>query len=172
MNTVTHTLSNGNIKTYQVVNGTYYDARTPAEVVRVLEAARQNGTRIRIHYGTTDASTPGDKPVGTDWHDEYDVTGTVSRSMGPIKIPLLIGRNQDGGPGLLDHCIVRIRTATRDLYRHPAYRQGTPTVEPCDLTVRNKTYRAVVKIDGHEHARFETADKAKRWIKKMGFATA
>ena len=101
-----------------VVNGTSYHASTPQAVIDVLERARLHHTRIRIHYGDTE--------TGRDWMDVYDVEGTLGRSMGPTKVPLLLTSARSmGGAALLDHCIIRIRYANRkqggDLYRHPLY---------------------------------------------------
>src|SRR5258705_2175792 len=86
---------------YKVVNGTYYDERTSDNVIASLECARNNGTRIILEYGDTQ--------TGQGWGDMYDITGTIGRSTGPIKIPLLIHNRQSmGGPAILDHCIVSI----------------------------------------------------------------
>lgn len=43
------------MKEYQFVSGTAYDHRTPLEVIRVLEKARLNRTRLHISLG--DAET-------------------------------------------------------------------------------------------------------------------
>ncbi len=64
-------------KEYQVINGTYYDSRTPIEVINVLEKARLNRTRLHISLG--DAST------GRDWLEEFECFGFVGRSMGLLK---------------------------------------------------------------------------------------
>jgi hypothetical protein len=151
---------------YQIVNGTYYHARTPAEVVRVLEQARLAHTRIRIHLG--------DVQTGRDWLDEWDVTGIVGRSMGPIRIPLMIATiRSSGGPGILDHCIVRIRTNSRDLYRHPSYHHGEIVVKPETFippssSSGKRTYSAATYVNGQIHARFESMEQAERWVSKMG----
>lgn len=103
-----------------VVNGTSYHVQTPAAVIEVLERARQNRTRIHVSFG--DAAT------GLDWLEEWDITGYVGRSMGPVKVPLLIANRRSlGGGAILDHCIVRIRESAggRILYQHPAYHFGT-----------------------------------------------
>ena len=42
------------MKEYDTVNGTFYDSRTPEEVIRVLESARMNRTRLHISLGETD----------------------------------------------------------------------------------------------------------------------
>ena len=87
---------------YQIVNGTSYHVETPAAVVQVLERARQNRTRIHVSFG--------DVATGLDWLEEWDINGYVGRSMGPVKVPLLVAnRRSTGGGAILDHCIVRIR---------------------------------------------------------------
>lgn len=152
---------------YQIVDGTYYDARTPAEVVRVLEQARHSRTRIRIHLGDT--------VTGRDWLEEWDVTGTVGRSMGPVKIPLMIASSRSsGGPGILDHCIVRIRTKGRDLYRQPNYHHGEIVIRPelfLPPSGDKQTYSAAAYVNEQIHARFETMAQAERWVRKMGLVT-
>ena len=62
---------------YRIVNGTSYDARTPDEVVRVLEQARLNHTRLHISLGDT--------ITGRNWLEENDVYGDIGRSTGPIR---------------------------------------------------------------------------------------
>lgn len=104
-------------------DATHYHADTTEEVRRVLESARINGTRIRVHYGDTG--------TGRDWGDLYDVTGKLGRSMGPMKVPILLHDARSmGGGAILDHCIVRVRHANRsaggDLYRHPSYSPPNP----------------------------------------------
>lgn len=101
---------------YNVVNGTSYHAETHAEIVSVLENCRRSNTRIRVCYG--------DVATGRDWRERYDVSGTIGRSCGTVKIPLLIHNSRSmGGGGLLDHCIVKIKTSRggKVLYQHPAY---------------------------------------------------
>lgn len=107
-------------KKYKVLNGTFYHLDTPDDLVYTLERLRTNGTRIRLHYG--------DVQTGKDWMDVYDVAGKLSRSMGPVKIPILIHNARSmGGGGILDNCIVRIRYANkrqgRDIYKHPLYHE-------------------------------------------------
>lgn len=100
---------------------TSYHPLTPEAVKRLLEYSRLGKLRIRVHYGDTE--------TGLDWGDTYDVTGIVGRSMGPVKVPILLhNRRSRGGGAMLDHCIVRIRHANKrdskdggDLYRHPKY---------------------------------------------------
>lgn len=144
---------------YQVVNGTFYHRDTPAAVINALEHARKAGTRIRLRYGDTES--------GRDWLDEFDVEGQIGRSMGPVKVPILLARStSSGGPALLENCIVKIRQTGKDgrtLFRHPKYH--TPA-----LVVRSSSefgYETEVLSDGAVHARFRTAVQAHRWMRKM-----
>lgn len=154
------------MKTYKIVNGTSYDERTPDEVIRVLEAAQQNRTRLHVSFGDVES--------GRDWLEEWDVTGYIGRSMGPTKIPLVIAnRRSTGGPGLLDHCIVRIRTSAggRVLYRHPQYNHGSLEIrrkaEPA-LLDDGRVLTVDVLRDGEVHASFENMTQARRWANKLG----
>jgi hypothetical protein len=151
---------------YKVVNGTSYHVQTSATVVQVLERARQNRTRIHVSFG--------DAASGLDWLEEWDITGYVGRSMGPIKVPLLIANRRSlGGGAILDHCIVRIRESAggRILYRHPTYHYGTlairPKAEPVTLPDGRVLTIDVVQ-DGKVHASFESMTKARRWVHKLG----
>lgn len=161
----------------KIVNGTTYKDETPDEVIRVLENARIRGTRIRIHYGYTQhhhrrALDQKPMPEGRDWHEENDVQGTIGRSTGTVKIPLMIAnRRSSGGSGILDNCIVRIRTTGKngkDLYRHPNYATGEVKIVAKAVTVPGKTYTHAVTIDDEEHAAFDSEEHARKWIAKMG----
>ncbi len=152
-----------------LVNGTSYDERTPDAVIRVLENARLNRTRLHISLGHTD----GPK-AGLDWLEEFETHGYVGRSMGPVKVPLLVAnRRSTGGGAILDHCIVRIRLSAggQVLYRHPAYHHGSleirRKVEPVALP-DGRVLTVDVLRDGEVHAAFENMDKARRWVNKLG----
>ena len=98
------------------VNGTTYGNCSP-EVVAILEQCRADGTRIRLAYGHPDD--------GQDWGERFGTEGRVSRSMGPIKIPLLIhNRDSTGGLGILTDKVIRIATAKggRLLYQAHNYK--------------------------------------------------
>ncbi len=157
------------MKNYKLVNLTSYDARTPDEVIRVLENARLNRTRLHVSLGETEGPN-----AGQDWLEEFDTHGYIGRSMGPIKIPLLIANRRSlGGPGLLDHCIVRVRTSSggRVLYQHPAYHHGNleirPKVQPVTLP-DGRVLTVDVLRDGELHAAFENTAQARRWAQKLG----
>jgi hypothetical protein len=102
-------------------NGTCYHKETPDNIIEILETLRLNQTRVRFHYGNTE--------TGRDWEDTYGMAGTIGRSTGSIKIPLIItSRRSYGGVGMLDHCIVKIEYTTQPhkvIYQHPKYHIGT-----------------------------------------------
>lgn len=128
-----------------------------------------NRTRLHISLGETEGPN-----TGRDWLEEFDIHGFIGRSMGPIKVPLLIAnRRSRGGGAVLDHCIVRIRQSAggRVLYQHPAYHFGSLEIrrksEP--MTLPDGRILAVdVLRDGEIHASFETVEKARRWANKLG----
>ena len=154
------------MKTYKHINGTSFDERTPDEVIRVLESARQNRTRLHISLGDTAS--------GRDWLEEFETHGYVGRSIGPVKVPLLVANTRSlGGGSILAHCIVRIRTSAggRVLWQHPDYHHGTLEIrqktEPVTLP-DGRILRVEVVQDGDEQAAFENVAKARRYIQKLG----
>ncbi|KWT98083.1 MULTISPECIES: hypothetical protein [unclassified Variovorax] len=137
---------------------TLFDPDTPVKVQAVLEAYRQHGGRLRLFMG--------DALTGRDWLEEHDVIGTVGRSMGPIRAPLLISRrNSHGGGAILTACIVRIIdvASKQELYRHPAYR--VPNL--VRHASKEPGYAASVSVDGELQASFKSDAKADKWIAFM-----
>ena len=137
--------------------GTYFDPGTPAQVRNILEQYRLSGEPLRIFLG--------DDATGRDWLEESDVYGRIGRSMGALKVPLLLDKNHGGGPAILTAHIVRMidgRTK-RELYRHPAYHQTQFTINSCSVS----KYKAEVRANGEVQARFTTKAQAERWIAFM-----
>jgi len=102
------------VENYEVVNGTSYNEGTPEKVIQVLEKVKYDGTRIKLDYGKD----------GKSWGDCYDVTGTLGRSTGTVKIPLLIHNSKStGGTGILTDCIIQIKESRggRVLYQCDNY---------------------------------------------------
>jgi hypothetical protein len=148
----------GEADKYKVVGGTSYHKETPDEVVRALETARNTGSRVKLYYG--------DVKTGRDWHEEYDTVGTVGRSTGEIKIPLLIktGRSLGGG-GILDHCIVKIKDTRTGhvIYQNPKYKAPVIEIVPSDM----EGYSHNTMIDGELHGRHKTLRSAEMLKAKM-----
>ena len=141
-------------KDYKVVDGISFDKDTPDRVCRLLLSYMNTYPRVRVRLFY------GDRKTGKDWCNEFETMGYVGRSMGPVKIPLLINnRNSTGGPGILDGCIVRMTVDKRDVYRHPKYHIGKITFGPSGFP--NVPYG--VFIDGKNYANFKTQEKARKW---------
>ena len=85
----------------KTVNGTIYKDTTDDEVIRILETCRISKKRVRLFYGKD----------GKSWNEEDDTIGSVGRSTGKNKIPLLIKSSRSmGGFSILDDRIYRIDT--------------------------------------------------------------
>jgi|LSQX01.2.fsa_nt_gb hypothetical protein len=132
---------------YKVVNGTSFHTETDDKVCKILSDACGTGRRLRIFYG-------GD---GKYWLEEHDVLGQIGRSTGQVKIPLMIARaDSSGGPGILEHCIVRIQEGKNVLYNMPGF--TIPAIDAVGLEVW---------VAGEKVAQFKTEKQAKRWAAFM-----
>jgi hypothetical protein len=137
---------------------TWFNPETPEAVRVVLERARLQHSRLRLFFGDTN--------TGRDWLNEYGVVGTIGRSMGITKIPLLISNSRSsGGLAVLDSSIVRIIdcVSRRELYRHPLYHVPAFVMSPSDIA----GYETAVLVEETTHARFKTRASAERWIAFM-----
>ena len=127
---------------YTIVNGTAYDKKTPQPVIDALEAARQSRQRITVDLG--------DPETGKSWGERYDITGTVGRSTGMYKIPILVHNvRSTGGGGLLTANIIAIKTSRNGvfLYKHPNYQpvanivqQRNPNMEEVAMPNLTESY--------------------------------
>lgn len=146
---------------YNIVNGTFYDKRTSLVLANILDTVRRFKQTIRLYYGDTE--------TGKDWCEENDVTGKIGRSTGRHKVPLLIAKGQDGGPHILDHCIVKVTIKDKDgvavLWQHPKYQTPNLAIEPeTDPTMLDKGYTHQVNRDGELQARFKKLAKAEKYV--------
>jgi len=121
-----------------------YNEKTPAKLVLVLERLFRNKRRFRLWYGKD----------GKSWNEENDVCGTIGRSTGVTKIPLLISRKSSfGGGALMDDSIIKlVDIATGEiLYQHENFNQSIFTVSENS-----------VLQDGDIYANCKSNDSAKR----------
>ncbi len=89
----------------------------------------QNRIRLRVDYG--------DIKTGKSWNEIHGVCGYVGRSTGKFKIPILMyNKISWGGSTILDHCVVKIAFANKQLggvlYCHPTYFK----IESYDITIQ------------------------------------
>lgn len=101
---------------FVIVNGTRYSYKTDHRCIEVLERFRNSKDLIRVFLG--------DPETGRSWLEESHIAGRIGRSTGKPdwKIPLIVGPGEDGGPGLLDACIVALQNSKLGwLWRHPRF---------------------------------------------------
>jgi hypothetical protein len=138
---------------------TWFDPGTPDIVADHLERARLKGQRLRLFFG--------DPGTGKCWLEENDVTGYIGRSMGPMRIPILLTtKSSSGGGAILTRCIVRLMdTASRqEIWRHSGYR--LPELQTKDEPGDAK-HPCAVHSEGSCIARFTTPQERSRWMAFM-----
>jgi hypothetical protein len=144
---------------YKVIAGTFYDATAPDAVIMALETARARGARVRLFIG--------DPATGKAWQEEYDVCGRVSRTMGPVKAPLLINNARSLGGGIIGAAhVVAVMTAPGCfLYKHPTFYTGTFKAVASDMPEYKSA--AIDAETGGIIARFKHETGARRWVDFM-----
>lgn len=137
----------------------WFHRNTPARVAEIIHAAYCQRNlpegRLRIWLGDT--------KTGRAWEEEFDVTGTIGRSTGAWKVPLLIVRQgASGGDAVMTQHVVRIScTDGRTLYKHPKFHTG---LEKAYVNADN----VVCLPGGAIHAGgFKSRESAQRWIDFM-----
>lgn len=137
----------------------WFHKDTPPKVAEVIHAAycQRNLPEGRVRIWC------GDVKTGRAWEEEYDVTGTVGRTTGAWKVPILVARAGalDGQEIPTAH-IVRIScTDGRTLYKHPKFHTG---LEQAYVNVDN----VVCLPGGAVHAGgFKSRESAQRWLDFM-----
>jgi len=139
-----------------------FDENTCDKVKTVLTECYNNQCRVRIWYGDID--------TGLSWLEEYDTMGTIGRSTGQQKIPLLIKNSRsNGGGGILCHCIIRIDVigSRRTIYKHPLFNVPLLTVASnTDKDTKNK-YPFIVSKNNELQARFKSEKQATNYVDFM-----
>lgn len=153
MKTYEYKTPSGVIALLEQPSGTFYDRRTPLSVINALEKARESKKRIRLFYG--------DQTTGTPWLEENDVTGTVGRSSGPCKVPLLLHEKRAmGGGEILTHCVVAIMQDGQFTFKHPKFEPPQLTIQPSET----KGYPWMVTQFSRPVANFKSRASAERWV--------
>lgn len=138
--------------------GMWIEDPTDPKVVEIIRQYHSSRKRLRIFYG--------DSKTGRDWMSEYNVIGTVGRSTGTMKIPLLIASTRSyGGGAISTSSIVRLMDVKNksELWSHPFYHQ--PAIETCESGHASVPFG--IKVHGKEHANFKTDTQRSRWIEFM-----
>ena len=132
-----------------------FDENTCDKVKAALVDCYHSKARIRIWYGDT--------KTGLSGMDEYDVIGTIGRSTGEQKIPLLIKNSRSsGGGGILCHSIIRIDviSSKRTIYEHPLFNVPLLTVAANNDNDTKDKYPFIVLKDKELQARFKSEKQA------------
>ena len=140
---------------------TWYAPNTCQPVRDILEQYRKNRKHIRIFLG--------DQKTGTSWLDEHEVIGQVGRSMGPMRVPLLIVKTSDtGGGAILTDCIIRLMDVASGqvLWQHEKFNVPALTIKPVtEPEVLKEGLRFEVVTVNERYARFYTERQADDFIK-------
>lgn len=109
---------------YKKVGHLFCDKRTPSKVCTILNDCYNSGSLIKVYLGDT--------VTGKAWNEENDIIGTVGRTTGIYKVPLLVAPGECGAPSLLDHCIVAIKDVMTGeyLYTHATFHTSVITIGP------------------------------------------
>lgn len=126
----------------------YFDDKFSDDLKAAILATYRAKERVRIFYG--------DPKTGKVWPEEFETTGTIGRSTGERKVPLLIANRRSLGGGALSPSIVGVKTKYRWFYKHPAFNLGVWEVG-LDCVYHNDKL----------HARFPSHAKAERYVEFM-----
>jgi len=158
MKTTTIDHKNGNKTTYKEIHGTYFHIDTPNEVCNVLNNYLHTNKRVKIYLG--------DIKTGKDWHEEHDTIGTIGRSTGNVKVPLLIATSRsNGGNAILDHCILKIKETKTGYVPYCAKNYIAPTMQIVKSDLPEYEYN--LNIDGKLYSRHHSLRSAELLKKKL-----
>lgn len=147
-------IKNISVSDYIEYKGLYFHPYTTQGVMEKVAYYYESGKRLRVFFG--------DYKTGKDYGETYDIIGTLGRSTGRIKIPLLIKRsNSSGGGPLSTYMIVRILDVEtmKDVYLHPTY--TLPTIE----TKVHPGYKNITEvfINGQKVTEFQREEQVKKF---------
>ena len=133
-------------------------------LMNIILRAYKYKFRIRVFYG--------DIHTGRSWNEEYDVMGTIGRTTGNIKIPILVHNKRSwGGGALLLSSIIRIDDIEdkRTLWKLPNFHVEKMTIEKSGAykdypfsVMQTQDNGAISNV-----ANFKTEIQAKKWIDFM-----
>jgi hypothetical protein len=144
---------------YRLFGDTYFDVETPDNLCKILNELcapgnRTNQYRYRIFYG--------DRETGKCWMEEYDTMGYFGRSLGPVKVALLIhNRCSTGGPAIIDKNVMKI-VRIKDNYT--IYQDPKFYIPNATMSLSPSGERVEVKFGDECHASFTDEKKATRYM--------
>lgn len=170
-------LSNGNTQYFKEVDDTCFEVALHIGKDNILEdysntvndkliytllSLMKSKRRVRIWQGDT--------KTGRAWIEDYDIMGTIGRSCGNYKIPILINNKRSyGGLAILVGSIIRIDDIKS---RTTLFQVDNFHVEPFSVEYKDESYPYRVmqtKDDGtiQNVANFKTELQAYKWVDFM-----
>lgn len=141
-------------------DGTFFEKGTDPKVAELLSKYMNTNTRIRIFLG--------DPETGRDWMEVYDTIGTIGRSTGPYKIPLLLRKNNSsGGTAILTKNILKITVDKKVVYQNKNYKLPNFSIKDVvDEEIKKEGYcfNVVNVEDGKTYQNTRTREEAKNAI--------
>lgn len=142
--------------------GLHFHKDTPREVMDLLALYWQSDVRLRIFLGTPDEY----------WLEQHDVMGTIGRSTGDIKVPLLMSTIcAKGGGAILTDRIMMITVDKKIVYKHPDFKiKAFKIVETIPKELKDIGFASYGVYYEHEDellASFESRVKAERYVAFM-----
>ncbi|MCE4369714.1 hypothetical protein [Xanthomonas hortorum] len=136
---------------------TYFDPDTDPSVRKILEHYRRSGETVRLILGNPQ--------TGMCWLSEHDVVGTIGRSTGWLKVPLLVQPGDSGGHAILTANVLNIVdwNSGVSVYRHAAYLAPELLIRPTGE--EGMSWR--VQHQGVDVARFDDIGKAGAYVAFM-----
>ena len=138
---------------YKEVGGMSFHESTSNACCKALVKARTEDIRVKLYQG--------DIATGIPWAEEWDTIGWIGRSTGQRKIPLMItGKRSSGGGGVLDHCLLAIKSMDNGeyLYKAKNYKPAAVTIGPS----KQKGYTYSTFFNGKLHGNHKTLEDAER----------
>lgn len=135
-----------------------------AKLVSIILQYRNSKERLRLFYG--------DIHTGRSWNEEYNVTGSIGRTCGNFKVPVLLNNSRSyGGEAISIGSLIRIDEISthQTLWQVPNFHVEKLYVKHTPV---NKDYPyAVMQLRDKESisniANFKTETQAKHWIDFM-----
>jgi len=137
--------------------GTWFKKDTRDAVKKVIDRLIHTGETVRVFYG--------DSETGKSSMNEFDMIGTVGRSSGVLKVPLLLSQSDGFGDPMQDDRIIRIIRVGdhKNLYKHPGFHVPEMKI----VEGEHPKFKVSVVVEGQVAARFKSLGKACKWVAFM-----
>jgi len=150
-----------NEKQYKVLDNTYFHLDTPDNLCALICELISKEIKIKVFLG--------DPKTGENWNEEHDTIGTIGKSTGTIKRPLLVPIRAYGGSALMTDRVVAIYTlkdrhnTRKCLYKCDKFKFSNIVIQEGNLP----EYPYSVYIDGELYSNHKTERSAMLLLSKL-----